>query len=364
MLVVRLASPSLRGVGWFSAAFAAGSFAAGLLLVPAPFANIVLADVALLGSFFLLQIAVLQLAPNRATPIWKGFVVLGLQATMDLFAWGGLTGSRPRLVCLGLLVAIQTVATAWTQWPLTRGSLRAPAIYSNVLLLSFGGFNILRSFLITTSWKTTAWNDRLSFLVFPFYLAVALGLAFGFFWMTTATLAAQLAQAASTDPLTRIPNRRVFQEWCEKELLRSQRSGIPFSVLMVDLDHFKRINDNFGHHRGDEVLCAAVERMQDSLRGIDILCRWGGEEFAVLLPNAAPEATRLVAERMRENIERMNVPLGLAEAGAPEGARLTVSIGAATYGDREDGVAAMLLRADRALYRAKASGRNQVLVAA
>ena len=130
---------------------------------------------------------------------------------------------------------------------------------------------------------------------------------------------------------------------------------------MVDLDHFKRINDNFGHQVGDDVLCAAVEKMQDSVRGIDVLCRWGGEEFAVLLPNAPVEATLLVAERIRENIRKILLP---EQAGGQVGLELTASIGTATYRDLDDGIAVMLQRADRALYAAKEAGRNRVLVTA
>ena len=365
MLVVRLASPGLQGMGRFSASFAAGSLGGALLLLCGqPLANVLFADMALLGSFILLHVAVLQLLPDRRDSLWPGVALLCGQALVDILQLMGIIGGQPRIVAFGLLVAIQAVTTARTLWQLSREKVRAPATYSVALLLGFGAFNLLRSAAVAFVPTRSDWRDLLTLAAISLYLAVALGLAFGFFWMTTATLTAEVEHIASTDPLTRVFNRRVFMKWCDKELSRSQRMRVPFSVLMVDLDHFKNINDNFGHGRGDEVLVAAVERMQDSVRGIDVLCRWGGEEFAVLLPNAHEEATRIVAERIRENIQRMRVPLEAICPDRSTQAFLTVSIGAATYREGEDKVGNMLVRADEALYRAKRDGRNRVLVGA
>lgn len=364
MLILRLCSPSLQGVGWLSAAFASGTLGAGLLLVRhVPLLSVLGADLTLLGSFLLLHVAVLKLTQPRHIRFWHGAVLLSVQATVDFAEFAGYASSRSRVVCIGILIALQAVVTAWVLWRFAGKKLRSPALYSSVLLLCFAIFNAARSIAVAIGFGSRLWHVRLALLAFALFLAVALGLAFGFFWMTTAALTAEVEYIASTDPLTRVYNRRVFLKWCERELLRTQRSQVPFSVLMVDLDHFKRVNDNFGHQRGDEVLCAAVERIQDSVRGIDVLCRWGGEEFAVLLPNAPVDATRIVAERIRENIHRMRVPLERQSPQQEEAPCLTVSIGSATYRDLEDDISSMLVRADGALYRAKGAGRNQVLVA-
>ena len=169
---------------------------------------------------------------------------------------------------------------------------------------------------------------------------------------------------ASTDPLTRVYNRRVFLNWCENEQTRSRSSTVPFSVLMVDFDHFKKINDTFGHHVGDAVLVAAVERIQDSIRGIDVLCRWGGEEFAVLLPNATEDATVIVAERIRKNIRSIqSVNRRFADTKTDQ-LELSASIGTATYLGNEDHFERMLQRADAALYEAKRAGRDRVVASA
>lgn len=362
LLILRLCSPNLQGTGWLSAAFACGMAGAGLLMVEPPLFEVLLADLALLTSFLLLHVAVLQLSRRPEVHFWHGAVLLGVQAVVDLLCMAGIAGWRARVTSLGLLVALQALVTAKVLWRFAGEKVRSPALYSVVLLLAFACFNVVRSLVVAAGLGSRMSNVRFGLVAFTLYIAVALGLAFGFFWMTTATLTAEVEVIASTDPLTRVYNRRVFLKWCEKELLRTQRSRNPFSLLMVDLDHFKRVNDNFGHQRGDEVLCSAVERMQDSVRGIDILCRWGGEEFAVLLPNAPAEATRIVAERIRENICKMRVPLERVSGEGGTAPCLTVSIGAATYRDLEDDITAMLMRADRALYRAKSAGRNQVLV--
>ncbi len=365
LLVVRLASPRLRGVGLLSAAFATGAFGAGLMMVPAtlPLCSVLGADLNLLFSFVLLHVAVLRLVDDSDVPFWHGGLLLGLQALVDGFVMHGVVGWRARVVCLSLLVAVQGMVTAAALWRLAQRQVRAPALFNSVVLFAFVLVNLIRAGLQMFAPQLRHVNYLVSLAVFGLYIAVATGVAFGFFWMTTSMLVGELEHMASTDPLTRLYNRRVFLRWCEKELLRSQRSGVPFSLLMVDLDHFKRVNDNFGHQTGDEVLCAAVEQMQDSVRGIDVLCRWGGEEFAVLLPNAPGEATRLVAERIRENIQKVTHLAARTPAQMDQAIHLTVSIGAATYRDLDDSLTGMIQRADQALYEAKTTGRNRVLLA-
>jgi diguanylate cyclase (GGDEF)-like protein len=131
---------------------------------------------------------------------------------------------------------------------------------------------------------------------------------------------------------------------------------------MIDIDHFKGINDRFGHKTGDMALCMAVERMQDSIRGIDVMGRWGGEEFVVLLPHSSPESALVVAERLRGNLAKTALPAPSSqEYGATQPLHLTVSVGVATYAGPGDDLQHMLHRADVSLYKAKAAGRNRVL---
>jgi diguanylate cyclase (GGDEF)-like protein len=247
-----------------------------------------------------------------------------------------------------------------------RRAVRTSALFTAALLLAFVFYNIIRVLAVGLGLlnRPAAFYTEET-ITFGLFVAVALGIAFGFFWMTTAMLTTGLEQMASTDPLTRIYNRRVFLMWAEKELTRGQRTGTPFSVLIVDLDHFKQINDCFGHQAGDQALCAVVEKMQDSVRGIDVLGRWGGEEFAVLLPGAAADAALLVAQRVRRNIERILLPgSGIRNGERVQMISVTASVGVATYRGVDDNVHTMMERADMALYQAKAAGRNCVLATA
>jgi diguanylate cyclase (GGDEF)-like protein len=372
LVIVRLSNPLLRGLGWLGGSFAAGSLGALLLAsygrLP-QFATIVFADVLILGSFVLLHVAVLELSERTSVFPTFGVGLLVLQAAVDLtlmYTPAGFGPEGSRIVMAGLLIAIVCGHTAFTLIHIARRAIRTSALFTSALLLCFVFYNIIRVLAVGLGLL----NRPAAFymeetITFGLFVAVALGIAFGFFWMTTAMLTTGLEQMASTDPLTRIYNRRVFLMWAEKELTRGQRTGTPFSVLIVDLDHFKQINDCFGHQAGDQALCAVVEKMQDSVRGIDVLGRWGGEEFAVLLPGAAADAALLVAQRVRRNIERILLPgSGIRNGERVQMISVTASVGVATYRGVDDNVHTMMERADMALYQAKAAGRNCVLATA
>jgi diguanylate cyclase (GGDEF)-like protein len=365
LLIVRLTNPRLQGLGWLGGAFAAGAVGA-LLLFFAPHMPVVVsilpADVVILSSFVLLQVAVLELAEDDHPFPYLGAMLILLQVAVDLYIILAAEHSYLRIIVPGLLVAAQSGQTANVLVHFAKRGLRGSAWFTALLLLLFMFVNILRSFAgVSYLFRAPTFFYYVTIATYAVFLAVALGIAFGFFWMTTAKLTTTLDEVASTDPLTRVYNRRAFLEWCEKEKERSERIGTTFSVLMIDLDHFKRINDNFGHRTGDSALCAVVEKMQDAIRGIDVIGRLGGEEFAVLLPSASPESALLVAQRVRGNIEKIAIPA--SSPGVEEvipTINMTVSIGIASYLGAGDFIDDILHRADSALYRAKASGRNRV----
>ena len=371
-LIVRLSNPLLRGLGWLGGSFA--SAAAGALLLGCSghlprLATIAIADVLVLGSFVLLYVAVLELSERSSLLPPFEMALLVLQAAVDLtliYTPAGFGPTGARIAVAGLLIAVVCGHTAFALLRVARRSIRTSALFTACLLLGFMVYNVVRSLAVGLGLlRNPATFYREETITFGLFVAVAVGIAFGFFWMTTAMLTTGLEQMASTDPLTRIYNRRVFLMWAEKELTRGQRTGTPFSVLMVDLDHFKQINDCFGHQAGDLALCAVVEKMQDSVRGIDVLGRWGGEEFAVLLPGAAGDAALLVAQRVRRNIERILLPgTGIRNGERVQMISVTASVGIATYRGIDDNVHTMMERADMALYQAKAAGRNCVLATA
>jgi two-component system, cell cycle response regulator len=168
-------------------------------------------------------------------------------------------------------------------------------------------------------------------------------------------LVADAKRLAMTDPLTGLMNRRAFLEAVERERVRVVRYKLPFSLVMIDIDHFKSVNDDHGHHAGDAVLRGVARLLQQLGRKSDIIGRWGGEELAIALPHTNQSGALVVAERVRAAI-----------ASSPQqvepGHHITVtaSIGVAST-DGEIDVDGLLLRADIALYRAKGAGRNRVL---
>ena len=167
----------------------------------------------------------------------------------------------------------------------------------------------------------------------------------------------ELRGRAETDPLTGVANRRRFHQALEIECLRSARNRYPLSVLMIDLDFFKDVNDRYGHPAGDAALRIVAQLLLLSLRKTDLLARYGGEEFAVLLPETPGEGARVIAERIRQMVCQKPI---VAE-GCPM--QVSVSIGVASHVDNSEATPEILLkRADLALYRAKALGRNRVEV--
>ena len=166
----------------------------------------------------------------------------------------------------------------------------------------------------------------------------------------------ELERQAQLDFLTGINNRRHFIQLAEVELNRSRRYCSPLSLFMIDLDHFKQINDSFGHKAGDVVIRNFVEVCQAILREVDIIGRIGGEEFAVLLPETDLAEALVVAERLRVAIQSAKVVI---DNGPPLG--VTMSIGVVSVNSGEDSVDLLLSRADQALYAAKNAGRNRVV---
>jgi diguanylate cyclase len=168
---------------------------------------------------------------------------------------------------------------------------------------------------------------------------------------------ARIQDLATRDELTGLVNRRHMSNLLERERQRGVRSGRGFSVAMVDIDHFKAVNDHYGHPVGDEVLRTFAQQAPQALRGTDVVSRWGGEEFVLLLPEAALSAARIGVERLRGRIAA--TPMAHL-SGVP--IRVTVSVGLTEHIAGES-VTQTLERADRALYEAKAQGRNRTVIA-
>ncbi len=183
-------------------------------------------------------------------------------------------------------------------------------------------------------------------------------IAGGIGWYASRNLSQEehLSRLLMLDRLTGLRNYTYFIDRLQEERQRADRFGSRISLIMIDIDHFKSFNDKFGHRLGNELLIQLSAVFKAQVRGVDIVCRYGGEEFAILLPNTGPEAAHEIAERIRATIDENDLP------GTETLEKCTISAGVATYpNDAEDDLQ-LIDRSDEALYEAKKIGRNKVVV--
>ena len=263
-------------------------------------------------------------------PFRVGWANAGLALQMALIcialAWPAPQASRRWRLLIGLCLAAMAVATAW------RGVLGAFFTESYPTFRAPHPVNVAAALI-----------GNLSLLLTAVGMLVA--------WREEAERALQLQ--ARTDPLTGLLNRRALQEGAADQLAQARRHGDPLALLLIDLDHFKQINDRHGHEHGDRALQVFARQLRSALRRGDLAGRWGGEEFCVLLARADAGAAKAFDQRLRESLTRVSLPeLGFG---------LDFSTGAATLERHDDGLASLLHRADSALYAAKDAGRGRML---
>jgi diguanylate cyclase (GGDEF)-like protein len=167
----------------------------------------------------------------------------------------------------------------------------------------------------------------------------------------------ELSEQVITDPLTRLNNRRYLWDFLGRDLIRARRAVLPVAAILFDIDHFKRFNDTWGHEAGDLVLKSVADVIRQNVRGSDIACRYGGEEFIVILSESTRTVALQRAETIRQDIEKLELMFGDKPLD-----RVTASFGVALYPTHADNAEALVRAADDALYRAKDSGRNRVHV--
>jgi diguanylate cyclase (GGDEF)-like protein len=309
--------------------------------------------------------------PTLRRPL--GFIVAGLSMFIvaDLaYSYaqlhGGYTAGGPiDMLWIGALAFFAFAATQQREArPGTRETslpLRAPT-ERKVSLLPFGAIAIGSATLLSSRWGNR-FVPGLSLVLVVIALATLIAVRQ---YLTQGEMIRrqselheaneEVARLASQDPLTRMANRRSFDASLEEELERANRYGRALSVLFIDIDHFKAVNDDYGHSAGDDALKELASVVRDCLRPADLPSRWGGEEFVVLLPETGVVEALRAAERIRASVER-HVFSFAGETG------LTCSIGTSSWPDDAGGAQSLLRLADDAVYEAKRGGRNLVMAA-
>jgi len=311
------------------------------------------------NGIFLVTIGLMYVGFRRhlgqAVPL--GALVLGGLASFGgvvLFHYGPESTSL-RITSVSVFHGAVCFAIAASLRP-AQGRLRYPTAFTRHAALLLGLAHTVRGlFYLADAVEPVSFiAPAVANLVFFALGTLALpALTLGAVMMANARVLADTAYAAEHDHLTGAPSRRAFFDMAERELARARRHRTGLGLLLVDADHFKRINDTYGHGVGDQVLCELVARTQEVIRRVDYCARLGGEEFGVLLPDATRDTALGVAERLRSALDR---------SARQDGPAFTVSIGLAMLEEGE-GLDGLMARADAALYAAKEGGRNRVVTA-
>ena len=345
--------PSIQGIGYWASAplmwLVATVMFSGRGVFPGLFSMVVANTLLLVGT------TAFYIGCRRFLGHGGGWRLWGSVAALSalLFAW--LTyGYSSYPLRLGSFTALMIcIHAANLRFLLRHGGKRFPVRLVEVVLVLHIAVLAVR---LSTTLVGRAGNDLMEpslyqTLYIGAYVLTVLMLSIGAVLMATDRLTTELNHLATHDALTHTLNRRALLDRFEEELARSQRTGKGPALMMLDLDHFKAVNDTRGHQHGDAVLVHFVQRAQAVLRRPDRLGRYGGEEFVVLLPETGAQNAQAVAQRIH------------AAATSGHALDCQLSIGLTTWLGPQDTLDAMLARADKALYQAKAQGRNQTCVA-
>jgi diguanylate cyclase (GGDEF)-like protein len=365
LLVVCFASPALRQLRWLVPAYASGSLATLLLLswarLPAWLGTTAI-DVLVLLAYVLLHRALCDLTGASRRLGWIGLWLLPLQAVGTGWLVLHHYPVSHLIALVSLMLTFQLALSGVTVLRHLRPGLAAPAALMAAILFLYSLFNLFRLLVILAAQPGQAAgftsvlylrNGNLALTLFT-----SVGILFSFIWMNTETLRLELERMARTDALTGLLNRRALLDEFERESARSARDGSELCMLLMDLDHFKQVNDRCGHSAGDAALCSVAQVLRTSLRRGDLVGRLGGEEFGALLPQTTEPQAVMLAERLRERIAQLQIP---GDASAPEdGLRITASFGVAAWGGDAESLEQLMNNADVAMYLAKRAGRNCV----
>jgi diguanylate cyclase (GGDEF)-like protein len=306
------------------------------------------ARVMLLSSLYLIYLGTLRFVGQRPKlTFWIPVLITG--ALLQVFFTHGYPSYHARMIVANSLAGSLLLAQAWALWRYATPTFAPRLCLTVSMLMAMIQFmRLVSTFLLplgdsvfATSPENLVYVVSLAFCILLYSIGIVL--------MVSERLRAELEQLATRDSLTDAINRRQMQELFSNELMRCHRHHRSMGLLLLDLDCFKAVNDTYGHQAGDRVLIKLVVNVKLLLRQSDQLARFGGEEFAVLLPDTSLEEAMATAERIRASCAASrDVPF------------CTVSIGVTTNQKGTDTLDAMLARADAAMYSAKTNGRNRV----
>ena len=332
-------------------------------LIP-DWASVLLANGLLFVSPILLYEGIRQFRGKPHQAISHYMLMVLLLGTFIYFTWVR-TNVNVRVVAIAVCTALVIGRCAFNLCLGVARELRSSFWFTATMFGLYDVILILR--VVTAGSLPTLLNpfsaDVWQSLLFLTTIVVPIGWTFGFFMMTNARLNLELRKAeielremAATDFLTGALNRRAFFELSQREYERARRNEQPMVLLIIDIDQFKKFNDSYGHPGGDAMLVAIVATCRANLRASDLFVRWGGEEFATLLPDTDQAGGLQVAEKLRRAVEELYIPVDDSQA------RATISVGGTVWMSRNENWEAVLRRADSALYRAKQHERNCVMM--
>jgi diguanylate cyclase (GGDEF)-like protein len=264
-----------------------------------------------------------------------------------------------RIVIISLIISTQCVYIMRTLLIAYQDNHHKANLMIAVSFLIFATFFALRALITLSEKPLINFMDAgilhsLSIIIYQFVVIIS---SFGLVWLVSHKIHKILKEQATHDPLTQVFNRRALEEIINVEHSRSLRNQSPLSVVMLDIDYFKRLNDRYGHSVGDQVLVTIAALLVNNTRGYDSIARFGGEEFIILLPNTTVDKAQVIAEKLREKVENHEYLIK-----DNRDVDITASFGVTSCELASEPWASVLDRCDSALYLAKESGRNRVIV--
>ena len=364
---VSCTSPAFKGTTWLAGAYLAGAAASGLRMFPGAVPEswfLYASNTLVLTVYLLLHCALLRvLEPGGKSPT-VAVAALVSQALIGPFLIHGPRAYQGRVALIAFLLMITLLHICYVvlQQGLPRHGrpssvgMRA-ATGSMVVVLTLNMlFSLARGLIVSARSVplSPAELERVVIANMVVTIVCATGILLSFLWMTAERLQRDLEIQARLDGLTGLLNRRALEQEFAREAERSDRSKEALALVLLDLDHFKFVNDLYGHHAGDLLLCEVARILQQTLRRMDLVARIGGEEFVALLPQTGKTEADRIAERLRQEIQVSQVPFGRSQIS------VTASIGVAIWHGDGDEWESLLQRADAGMYLAKGAGRNRV----